>query len=257
MTDLLNLEEMLNSKECADVIHCIIAHSESISMLELVVKNCSPKLDKDAVESIITQCLKYKKLEFYDYILSQFACGDPIEPVIKILRAEHIHSNDRIISYLKCSPEGCTELFYKAVNFFEYKFAESLLVGNSNTPNISLSSVLTRGHLPKRHGTKELYLSFIKWLLDNGIGPNAREGEKCPLDIVLELSPKHQQEQIQLLMILLQSGAAIEQCAYQATLLHRATSLAVESGMYYFRHYILLFKPVTYFYRMFRRHRTP
>ena len=224
-------------------IHCVIEHSENISILELLLKNCTPEPDKKAVKSIIKQCLKYKRVEFYDCILNKFpsfACGDRNEPIIKLLEREHKLLNDKnIVSYLKSTPEGCTELFYKAVNYSEYKFAESLLVGDGNTPKISLSAVLSRCHIKECHGSKEVYLSFIKWLLDKGgIGPNAREGEKCPLDIVLELAQKYQQEQIELLMILLGSDAEIEQCTYKATLIHRATCLAVESGM--LRHYMLL-----------------
>lgn len=277
-------------------IRCLVEHSEDVSILEVIVKNCSPRPSDKVADNLFKQAVEQRKFTFSEYIAGHFpsvANGDLNKLIMKIIKQKdfkfmeeilgnlqnigdinhlidyslkhqkfslilhlishgveisvarivkemqwaHIPSNNEIVSYLKSTTEGHTELFVKAVKCSQYTFAESLLVGNrSAIPKISLSSVLNKCPIPRCHVAKERHISFIKKLLDIGMDPNGVEGEKCPLDIILDLSKDHQMEQIQLLIVLLQCGAAIERCTYQrknqTTLLHIATKLAVDSGIF-------------------------
>ena len=152
--------------------------------------------------------------------------------IVKALRKGDIQSEREIISYLKSTSEGCSQLFFKALNYSEFDFAASLLNGDDNTLSISLSAVLKFS----THEAKKCYVTFIKTLLDRGMDPNGGD-ESNTLDIVLDFSRDRKNEQIQLLTLLLQYNAAIEQCTYQrkhqTTLLHIATQFATDLGNYY------------------------
>jgi hypothetical protein len=157
-----------------------------------------------------------------------------IADVIREMSISDIASSHQIIRYLTSTSEGYCELFHKAVKCSEYIFTENLLNGieSASVFNIvSLSRVL-KCPFQKYSEARKYYISFVKELLSiKDIHP---DGEA--LDNVLDHPKEYQAEKIELLTLLLEHGAAIDQCTYQrrsgTTLLHIATRFAIESGMH-------------------------
>lgn len=218
-----------------DIQFIITECEENVSMLELAIGNCTPKPSQGDMKKYSEQALKHKKFRFVMVLISHGA-EVSVARIVQGMCKSDILSNERIVSYLKSTPEGCTKLFFKAMKYSEYVFADILLSSiesESVTRKISLSSVLECQFQAYSEARKE-YISFVKRLLENGIDPNG-DGDANSLDIVLNFSKEYPTEKIELLTLLLQHGAAIEQCTYQrkneTTLLHIATRFAIDSGM--------------------------
>lgn len=127
------------------------------------------------------------------------------------------------------------KLFIQAVECSKFKKAEGYLKGKSqlSITDINLSEIIEAMVKGKIHSLKRI--CFVKKLLEDGIDPNSKREGVCPLDYVLELSSQYYQaERIELLTLLIKYNADIECCTYprkkSTTLLHIATSLAIESG---------------------------
>ena len=207
---------------------------DNIPMLELIMDHCTPKPTNRDLCKFSEQALKCKKFGFIKVLLS---CGAKLSVpnMVQELSKSDISSETELVSYIKSTAEGRVGLFFKALKYSEYDFAESLVGGNESesvASKISLSSVLEcpfQGNLEAR----KKFISFVKRLLVNGIDPNG-SGEANSLDVVLSLPKDNQTEKIELLTLLLQQGAAIERCTYQrkneTTLLHITTKFAIESG---------------------------
>lgn len=217
----------------AQVIHFIIMECrENVQMLEFALTNCTPKPSQEDLQKFCDQALKFRKFKFIMVLLSQGAVISHTQIVDKMSKSDML-SKAEIITYLKSTPEGRIELFFKAVKYSEYNFAESLLgivKNESLIRKIDLSSVLTcpsKGNSEARNG----YIAFVKRLLNHGIA----DSEANSLDIVLEFPKEYEREKIELLILLLEHDAAIERCTHQrkngTTLLHIATKFAINSGI--------------------------
>jgi hypothetical protein len=216
-----------------DIQILISVSEDEFVMLELIIDNCIPQPTNREMCKFSEQALKYKKFGFIKILILRGAKLN-VTKMVQVLSMSDIMSVTEFVSYIKSTVEGSLGLFLKAVKHSEYNFAESLVGGTENeliASKICLSSLLeysVQGNLDARK-----ILSFLKWLLENGIDPNGN-GEANSLDIVLELPTKYQREKIELLTLLLQQGAAIERCTYQrknkTTLPHIATRFAIDSG---------------------------
>ena len=220
-----------------DIHAVIIVCEDNVSMLELIMNHCTPKPTDEDISKFSEQSLKCKKFGFIKVLISHGAklnLENMLQAMLQALSKSDISSETELISYIKSTVEGRVGLFFKALKYSEYGFAESLVSGTENESvanKISLSSVLEcplRGNLEAR----KKFISFVKWMLENGFDPNG-SGEANSLDIVLKLPKDNQTEQIELLTLLLHQGAAIERCTYnETTLPHIATKFAIDSGKF-------------------------
>lgn len=223
---------LLNTR---DIYFIVTEYKENVSMLELAMENCTPKPNHEDMCKYSEQALKRGKFGFIMVLISH-GVKVSVAKIVQEMRKSDILSNERIISYLKSTPEGRVELFFKAMKYSEYVLAESLFSSTENESvahKIGLSSVL-KCQCQTNSEARMKFIAFVKTLLENGIDPNG-DGEANSLDIVLEFPREYQTEKIELLTLLLQQGAAIEQCTYQrkneTTLLHIATRFAIDSGI--------------------------
>ena len=214
-----------------DIQVMIKVYEDNAPMLELVMNYCIPKPTNRDLCKFSEQALTCKKFGFTKVLIS---CGARLNVanMLQELSMSDILSEMEFVSYIKSTAEGRVGLFFKALEYSEYDFAESLVSGTESesvASKISLSSVLA---FPFQ-GNWEAFVSVVKALLENGTDPNG-SGEVNPLDITLSLPKVSQTEKIELLTLLLQQGAAFERCTYQGrnktTLLHIATKFAVNSG---------------------------
>ena len=217
-----------------DIQVMIKVYEDNAPILELVMNYCIPKPTNRDLCKFSDQALTCKKFGFTKVLIS---CGAKLNVanMLQELSMSDILSEMEFVSYIKSTVEGRVGLFFKALKYSEYDFAESLVSGTESEPvasKISLSSVLACPFLQNLEARKK-FVSVVKVLLENGTDPNG-SGEVNPLDITLSLPKDSQTEKIELLALLLQQGAAIERCTYQrknkTTLLHIATKFAVKSG---------------------------
>ena len=231
--------EYYPSLATGDLIKLIIKFLKlkKFGFVEDIMRHSLP-LVSGGLSVLIKRLLKHKKFDFIVDIILQ---GEEINvsQITQELAKSDISgskSNMRIISHLQSSFEGRIALFYKAVEFSEYKLAEDCLQLGTNetiTNKICLSSVL-KIQIGQNIEERKERLHFIKKLLEDKIDPNGQDKELNSLDAVLALPRDYQTEKIELLTLLLQHGAQIEHCTYQrkeqTTLIHIATRFAIDSG---------------------------
>ena len=193
----------------------------------------SPSLVTEHSDTLIKQCLKLKN---FDIIVEMIAKGVQIEPALiisEMSKSDITSTESKILLHLKSTLKGQVQLFFKAVEYAEFKLAEECF-NEEVKEHISISTVLKLSVKGNEKERKQC-ISFIKGLLDSKINLNKKsDDEMCPLDVVLEFSKPYQAEKIELLTLLIEHGAAIECCTYQktnqTTLLHIATRFAMETG---------------------------
>ena len=256
---IVSLQGKFSLKDVESILEKVI--DANAPVLQLALKNCSLPFN---VNHLLDQALKYKKPKFvqelmkhspslvtehsdtlikqflklknFDIIVEMIAEGVQIKPALiinEMSKSDIIATESKILSHLKSTLEGQVELFFKAVEYTEFKLAEECLNAEVKE-HISLSRILKLSVKGNEEERKQC-ISFIKGLLDDKISPNMKsDNEMCPLDVVLEFTKPYQAEKIELLTLLIEHGAAIECCTYQktnqTTLLHIATKFAIETG---------------------------
>ena len=249
---IVSLKGIISSED----IHSIVQYVSNEDILVFATKKCTPKLNDSDYIKIYELALKLNMLKVVEELVDQLSTRDStklvqkcktwdlIEDVVtkgviinpativnKMSKAD-IQARTSLISYIKSTPEGCKELFLKAVEYSEFQWAEDIAKAPHTASKISISHLIK---FPSQANTKEKEqrILLFKKLLDFRYDPNGLEGEPCPLDVVLELPEEYWNEKLKLLMVLLQHGAAIEHCTYErkngATLIHLATKFAIDS----------------------------
>lgn len=218
----------------SDIDFIVTECKENVPLLELVMTICTPQPSPEDLLRLCEQALRHKKFKL---VLSLISCGAKIN-VARITQEMHKSDVLSIISYLKSTLKGRIELFFKAVKYSEYSLAESLLSDGENDSEsvfsrISVSSCLLGCPLQGNSVDRQGYIAFVKGLLEKGVNPS-RDRDSSPLDIVLKFPKEYQADKIELLTLLLQHGAAIEQCTHQreneTTLIHIAAKFVIDSG---------------------------
>lgn len=240
--------------------------NQNIAILHFAITNSTPKLDdssliklcelaikrkkfnfakelmnysttENCVIKLIELSLKFNSLDFVEKMVSQSQDLTTIDPtlIVSKMGKMDIQTRNNLNSFIMSTPEGCTQLLLKAIEYSEFKVAENCLIavkGEFLKIKIDLSTVFRYHQGNKEERQKRL--QFIEKLLELGVDPNGDIGKTCPLDVVMELSKDYQHEKEELIMLLLKYGAAIERCTYQrekgTTLVHEATKFAIDSG---------------------------
>ena len=150
--------------------------------------------------------------------------------ILSKMRKSDLQSRTVLNSIIMSTPDGCVQLFRKAIKYFEFQVAEDCLKANGEVlkSKIDLSSLLK--YHQENVKARQQHIQFIEKLLQSGFDPNGQIGSTCPLDAVLRLSKEYQHEKETLLMLLLQHGAAIERCTFKGTLIYEVTQSAIDSG---------------------------
>ena len=184
---------------------------------------------------LVQQALKEKNMDLLEELKTKSKeAVDPVHLVNKMNKTD-LQTRKKLISYIMSTPEGCAQLFLKAVGYFEYELAEKCLADadvEAVRNNVGLTSVLRYLNQGNSAQRKE-HIQFIKKLLELGFDPNGRDGEEFPLDAVLKLSSEYHSEKNELLMLLLQYNVRVKSCILRekgTTLLHEATTSAIDFG---------------------------
>lgn len=194
IVNCFNIEDMLANK---------------CEIFNMTRKKCSPSLSKSDLNKLCIKAIRRKKIDFVIDLMSQGAKLDACHIVDNFTPREML-DDFRLLSQAmqKCSPP----LAKSAIN---------------------LSFLITEF---KSKDDWKNCISFLNDLLEYGISPNGIvcSGEKCPLDVVLELPGNPSDKKIELIILLLKHDAAIQHCTYprkeHTTLLHITTKWAITSG---------------------------
>lgn len=261
---VVSLKGVVTLQDIFNVIHFI--DSKKFTILNFTISHCSQKLDDCDLIELYKFANKRKKSKFaeeiMDYSLSTRDVNklivvattnlgyDFIEKILELkqksvnptvlvneLPLTAIKLSSSLISCIHSTPESRAQLLLKAIQHFEFQMAEDCLKWPLDTTirsKIDVSHVLQFQMNQASRDKRQHFVSFVKKLLDTGIDPNGQDGEICPLDLVLKQSNEYHSEKMELLISLLEHGAAISHCMYEktkeTTLIHVATKLAIDSG---------------------------
>lgn len=255
---IVALKGKITSQEVQDIVYCV--QSVNIPLLQYFVENASPKLKDFELINLCGQAVELKKLDIakelikyalpittedpnkfieeasknniVDFLEKLALRGINIDAtlIVSKMRKIDIQTRKKLNPIIMSTPEGCTQLLLKAVDYLVFEVAEDCIKAQGEVlkKTVDLSSVLKfhRGNQEER----QQRIQFIEKLLEFGFDPNGQDGNVCPLDVVLEMA----KEKEDLLLLLLQHGASIERCTYPrengTTLVHEATKFAIESG---------------------------
>ena len=238
-----------------DVMEAILSHGGTITLSECKViiskvpdtrtevlayalEKAKHFLNKKNLNLLGCTACKFKKLQFISILLYQ---GSNIEVATILINfpPSLIFKNKALFTYIKSKETGLEEFIKAALDQGEFDFLEnnkSILI--SRTENAINVSVLIRACMQGNADKKNRCLHFIKGLLDDKtVDPNGLSGKVCPLDKILELPKACNREKIDLLCLLLQSGADIQRCSYprkeQTTVIHIAAQIVMDESEYY------------------------
>lgn len=190
---------------------------------------------------LIQLALKVECFNFVEALFMQKADLDPVF-IVNSLKKDDLNTQSGLVSHIMSLPEGRTQLFFKAIQCFEFKLAQDCLkppLGEVIKAKIDLNSVFSKFSMKQATKDKrQQFISLIKDLLDLGIDSNGQDGHVIPLDMILRLPNDYHTEKLELLVLLLQHGADIARSTYETTmettLIHFATKLAIDSGTHYY-----------------------
>ena len=252
--DISNIIRHVNGKDCA-ILHFSISHCTPkldnfglIKLYEVAMRGGKSKFADEVLSyltsmgdpgQLIKQAMSLKSYSFVEKLISQ---GEKFDPtlVVSKLQWSDMQTKTSLISCIMSTPQGRLQLFLKAVGFHEFGLAEDCLVEPMDAAmksRINLSSILKFPMNEVTRYRRQQFVSFVKKLLDLGINSNGESSATHPLDIVLNLSNDFHSEKVDLLVLLLEYGAAIDQCLYEkakgTTLIHVATKFAIDSGRFF------------------------
>ena len=239
-------------------IFCVMKHVQDPAVISFTVENTAPGLSDREVIRLYRQSKSLNNFAFAEELLLSRDHNALMKRAMKanwldiiemlILKGTEVDLNallikmfkkgwsDRpdLISFIKSKPEGCIQLFYKAVEHLQLNLANECLLHNEgeNIRNVDLSMVINL--LTKQINLRKRDLiSFIEELLRNKVIPN-QNGSEVPLSTVLKLSDEFHNEKVELLKLLLQYHADVKNCinveVVGKTPIHFATKLAIDSG---------------------------
>lgn len=231
MQAILSLRAVLGLGDLKRIVcNCKVTDSNA-EVLSLALDKCS-QVDITFLNSLSVEALKLKKIHFLGTLVSHGATVDA-SSLVKRMTVREISQNKPIYSHIQSTPEGREVLMKSALKVGDMsalKDCEVLLQSCKDELNLNaLVLHAIQGSTEK----KKTCILFIRGLLESKrVNPNGQDGQKCPLDAVLELSREYAASKLEFLCLLLQHGANIQRCTFpgknQTTFLHIATQFAID-----------------------------
>lgn len=234
MQAILSLGAVIATADLRTIVNTV--RDSKTEVLTHALDKFTPPLASICLNSLCTHALKLGKENFHSIFLSRGATVEAAS-ILKEIPLPEITRCKWMYSSITSTPKGCILLVQSALDKGNFKALESCEIPQSYKNEVDLGSFVQ----PSVQGStekKKKCIQFIGSLLESGrVNSNGLQGEKHPLDVVLELSNVHIKEKMELLCLLLQHGADIQHCTFprkkQTTFLHIATQFTIDDGKLY------------------------